>query len=566
MAARVTRAPHSDVTRVRAPSEPPLIEPSRFELSRIDPSRTRAHMERITSPAGLFVCAAFVITLLPVTSIIHDPDFWWHLRAGQLILAHGGLLATDPFTFTVPTHAWTMHEWLTEVFFAAANSAAGLGLIVLVLSLVTWVGIGCIGLRAALRHPNRFVLGLGLLLTAVAGYPIWGPRVQMVTFCFAALTLLLVERHIVRGGRLVWVLVPLYLLWSNLHSGFIIGLGFIALVLVAEVAGRWFAMPDPAPVSRLRTLLLVLLACTAVSLINPNGPAILVYAFLTQGSGAQQTLILEWHSPSFQDWVVMPFGLMLLSLIALIAINRRLRARDAALLAAGVALSLQSVRHIAIFLAAAAPLWIEQASLAAKRLHWRPRKRPLPSLRFRVVVFIALIGGLLAGYGAGRLAPAMQQQPNTLTYAQQYPVCAARWLAQAPEPLRIFNQYGEGGYLADTLSAKGDKIYIFGDAALMGDALLYKYASITSVQPGWSQAIRSSGAQVVLYDANTPLADVMQASPDWVEVYHDPLSVAFVPATGLNSLPLAPAPTSYPPGDPCAQLATSPPNPEAQNQ
>jgi hypothetical protein len=551
MAARIRPARRSESTTLRA-----LLERSRL----------RAQLERITTPAGLFVCAAFVITLLPLTSIIHDPDFWWHLRAGQVILAHGGLLSTDPFTFTVPTHAWTMHEWLTEVFFAAANAAAGLGVIVLVLTLVTWAGIGCIGLRAALRHPNRFVLGVGLLLTAVAGYPIWGPRVQMVTFCFAALTLLLVERHIVRGGHLVWTLVPLYLLWSNLHSGFIIGLGFIALVVIAEAVGTWFATPDPAPAARLRTLLFVLVACTAVSVINPNGPAILAYAFLTQGSGAQQTLILEWHSPSFQDWVVVPFGLMLVSLIALIVVNRRLRARDVALLVAGVALSLQSVRHIAVFLAAAAPLWIEQASLVCKRLHWRSRERALPSLGFRVVVFVALIGGLAGGYTAGRLVPVMQQEPNTLTYAQQYPVCAARWLAQAPEPLRIFNQYGEGGYLADTLSAKGDKIYIFGDAALMGDALLYKYAGITSVQPGWSEAIRSSGAQIVLYDVNTPLADVMQASPQWVEVYHDPLSVAFVPADDLASLRLPPVPASYPRGDPCAQLATSPPNPDAQNR
>src|SRR5262249_50703013 len=152
-----------------------------------------------------------------------------------------------------------------------------------------------------------------------------------------ALTLLLVERHLVRGGRSVWLLVPLYLVWSNLHSGFVIGLGFIALVVVAELVGRRFTMPDPAAPSRLRTLLLVLLACTAVSMINPNGPAILAYAFFTQGSGAQQTLILEWHSPSFQDLVVVPFGLMLLSLIAMVAVNRRLRARDAALALAGTA-------------------------------------------------------------------------------------------------------------------------------------------------------------------------------------------------------------------------------------
>ena len=529
--------------------------------------RLRLLLEGATSPSGLFLSAALVILLLPITSIIHDPDFWWHLRAGQLILAHGGLLGTDPFTFTVPGHAWTMHEWLTEVSYAVLQSATGLGVIVLLLSLITWCGIACLGLRASLRHPNRAILGVGLLLTAVAGYPIWGPRVQMVTFCLAALTLLLVERHIVRGGRLVWLLVPLYLLWSNLHSGFIIGLGFIALVLVAELVGRWFSMPDPAATSRLRTLLFVLLACTAVSMINPNGPAILAYAFFTQGSGAQQTLILEWHSPDFQDLVVVPFGIMLVSLVAMVAVNRRLRARDAALVLTGTALSLQSVRHIAIFLAAAAPVWIDQANMLWTRLRGSrtvvPRR--LPSFGLRLIVFAGIVGGLLAGYASGRLVPAMAVQQNSLVYAQTYPVCAARWLAESSQPLRIFNQYGEGGYLAGALSAKGDKIYIFGDAALMGDDMLYKYAAITSVQPGWSQSILNSGAQVVLYDANTPLADVMEASPQWVEVYHDPLSVAFIPVSELGHINLPAQPTSYPAGDPCGTLTTSSTNIGAQN-
>ena len=496
-----------------------------------------------------------------MTSIIHDPDFWWHLRAGQLILAHGSLLGTDPFTYTAATHQWTMHEWLTEVLFALLQRAGGLGVIVLLLSVVTWLGLLCLALRARLRDPSRLALGAGILLAAVAGYPIWGPRVQMVTFCFAALTLLLAERHIVRGGRAIWLLVPLYVVWSNLHSGFILGLGFLAVIVIAELAGRLLRFPMTVPPARVRTLALVLLACTAVSMINPNGPAILLYAFLTQGSGAQQSLILEWHSPSFQDWVVIPFGLMLLSLVALVVVNRRIRARDAALALVGIALSLQSARHIAVFLAAATPIWIDQASLLLQRRARtrRPRQRALPSLQFRVVTFVTLMGALLVVYGAIRLVPAMRVQPNTLVYAQDYPVCAARWLAQSPQPLNIFNQYGEGGYLADELSAKGDKVFIFGDAALMGDPLLYTYAGVTAVQPGWDATIRNSGTDIVLYDNGTPLANAMEASTRWVKVYQDPFSVAFVASDRLAQVQakLAPVPASYPAGDVCAQLKTS---------
>jgi hypothetical protein len=520
-------------------------------------ARSRQWLEELVSPGGLFISAIMILALFPVTSIIRDPDFWWHLRAGQLIVDNGALLGTDPFTYTVSSHAWTMHEWLSEVFFAVVQRAGGLGPIVLVLSIVTWIGLVCILLRAAMRAPNRFVLGMGMLLAVIAGYPIWGPRVQMVPFCFSALTLLLVERHLVRGGRAIWLLVPIFLVWSNLHSGFIIGLGFIAVVIVAELAGRRFGLPDNASPARVRLLIPVLAACAVISMVNPNGPGILLYAFQTQTSAAQQALILEWHSPDFHDWVVVPFGIMLVSLVALITANRHLRARDAALVLVTAALALQSVRHIALFVAAATPVWIDQANLLLQRRRGRAvQRRPgsMPPLRLRVLTFAALAITLLSAFVAGRLAPAMRTQQGALVYAQEFPVCATRWLAAAHRPLNIFNQYGEGGFLSYQLSSKGDKVFVFGDAALMGDALLYRYAAVEAVQPSWDSIIRGAGTDIVLFDTGTPLANMMAHSTRWVSVYQDPLSVAFVPVDKLHTLNLPPVPTSYPAGDPCSQL------------
>src|ERR1700722_2563711 len=238
----------------------------------------RERLDSLTTPSGLFIAAVLVIMALPVTRTIQDPDFWWHLRAGQLIIQHAGLLGNDPFTYTVANHHWTMHEWLNEVLFAVEFAVGGLGLIVLVLCTVTWLGLFAIMQRARLRNPGRGVLGLGMLIAVVAGFPIWGPRVQMITFAFSALTLFLVERYMVRGGTAMWLLVPLFVLWSNLHGEFVVGLGFIVVILVAELVGDRLRMPGGAPRSRLLPLLYLLIACTAVSMINLNGPTILFYA------------------------------------------------------------------------------------------------------------------------------------------------------------------------------------------------------------------------------------------------------------------------------------------------
>jgi len=536
----------------------------------------RARLDSMTAPSGLFIAAVLVIMALPVTRSIQDPDFWWHLRAGQLIIQHGGLLGNDPFTYTVANHHWTMHEWLNEVFFAVEYAIGGLGLIVLILSAVTWLGLLAVMQKARLRHPGRGVLGLGMLIAVVAGFPIWGPRVQMITFAFSALTLFLVERHLVKGGKAMWLLVPLFVLWSNLHGEFVIGLGFMAVILIAELIGERLHMPDPALRSRLLPVLYVLLACTAVSMINLNGPGILFYAAGTQASSAQQSLIEEWFSPSFHDWEVLVYGVMLLSLAMLIVFNRRIRARDVALVLVTTTLSLQSARHIELIVAAATPVYIDQLALATPRLRAalrrlrrapaaaRTRTRVQPPLLFRLTACTLLLAGLGGVYVAW-LVPKMQLQPYSLTYAQEFPVCAAQWLSEAPQPLKIFNQYGEGGYLAYALSSHGDKVFIFGDAALMGDQMLLTYARVETVTPGWDAVIRNAGTDIVLYDNNTPLADVMEHAAGWTKVYQDGLSVAFVPTDKLASLHLPPVP-DWAPGSVCARQAKATPNPGVQNQ
>jgi hypothetical protein len=176
----------------------------------------------------------------------------------------------------------------------------------------------------------------------------------------------------------------------------------------------------------------------------------------------------------------------------------------------------------------------------------------------RVVSWVALCGALLAVYVGSRLVPAMQTREDSLSYAQDFPVCAARWLAADPLPLRIFNQYGEGGYLANRLSAKGDRVYIFGDAALMGDALLYSYGDVESVTPRWDTTIRSAGTDVVLFDTGAPLTNVMLHARDWVEVYTDAHNTAFAPRERVAALQLPPQPSFTTPGDVCTRLAQTP--------
>jgi len=59
----------------------------------------------VEHPGGTAGRRRLLITAIAVTSAITDPDFWWHLQTGQLLIAnHLQVLGHDPYTYTVASH------------------------------------------------------------------------------------------------------------------------------------------------------------------------------------------------------------------------------------------------------------------------------------------------------------------------------------------------------------------------------------------------------------------------------------------------------------------------------
>jgi len=73
----------------------------------------QAWVERLPSPFWIFTLAlAGVLVGITVTKGVQDPDFFWHITAGQWIAQHGQVPNTDPFSFTWAGKPWVPIEWL----------------------------------------------------------------------------------------------------------------------------------------------------------------------------------------------------------------------------------------------------------------------------------------------------------------------------------------------------------------------------------------------------------------------------------------------------------------------
>jgi hypothetical protein len=191
---------------------------------------------------------------------------------------------------------------------------------------------------------------------------------------------------------------------------------------------------------------------------------------------------------------------------------------------AALGLALESARNIAIFVAACTPILIVNWSEAWEALRasrgWNPTPVP-PTRVFAAVTVIALL--LIAGVVGFRVATALGRQASDT--ARDYPVGAADYLAAHPEVgTRMYNQYGWGGYLANRFYPDPDRrVFIFGEASVMGDSFLQQYQDVQTLRTDWTQVLDRYGVDYVVYNRHEALTNVLEALPDqWdCTVYRD---------------------------------------------
>jgi len=167
--------------------------------------------------------------------------------------------------------------------------------------------------------------------------------------------------------------------------------------------------------------------------------------------------------------------------------------------------------------------WWREFAAARKWTYGLPPRRLFAVITAIVLIFIALITTVRV---ANNVSPAHQQSMDV----ESYPVAAADWLAAHPEVgTRMYNQYGWGGYLANRFYPDPKRrVFIFGEAALMGDQLLNEYQDVQTLRPDWKQVLDKYGVDYIVYNKDAALSNVLATQSDWTLVYQDRVAVIYV--------------------------------------
>lgn len=197
-------------------------------------NRPESHHREFSIGFGtvLFICLFVILLAAGRSRFFKDPGTFWHVRAGELMLDSRSLLTSDPFSYTFGGQPWTPFEWLGEIVMAGIFRTGGFDFLLLAAATLIAGTYACLGSRIA-RSGLHWAVAIcltGLAMAAAASH--FHIRPHLVTAALLALTVCSLSA--VEAGRssirsLVW-LVPVFIIWSNIHGGVMGGIATVGIV------------------------------------------------------------------------------------------------------------------------------------------------------------------------------------------------------------------------------------------------------------------------------------------------------------------------------------------------
>jgi hypothetical protein len=476
-------------------------------------------------------------------TLLGDGDTGWHIRTGEWILAHRQVPHTDLFSFSRPNAPWFAWEWLWDVVFAMLHRSAGMAAVViaslLVICLTTLVSF-----RLVRRSCDNGLVAIAVTLLATGACSIhWLARPHLFTLLFFVITLHITDRAAEgRTSLLVW-LVPLTLLWTNIHGGFFVVLLVLGCYIGSDLLNAAIE-PDPAQrtafLRSVKPWLAAALGCAVVTLINPYGWQLHkhVVDYITDPYQLQH--ISEFQAMNFHSPVVVYFEpMMVLALLTAFWDAGHRRFANVFMTLGWLHLALVAQRNLPLFAIATGPLLARGIVAAinsvksAGAARWTSRAAGwfntatsqfeetdrLWRTHLVSILPMVLIGALL-------LAPKPAGAKFISTYDPAvYPETAMPVL-QSPGTHRIFAMDQWGDYLIYRLYPS-KRVFIDGRSDFYGDAFGEKYLDLINVQYDWEEILDKYSIDTILISPKDALTSTLKISRDWRVVHDDGVAVVF---------------------------------------
>jgi len=453
-----------------------------------------------------------------------EGDTWWHLAVGARILRTHAWPTHDIYSFTALGSPWIDYEWLGDLVLDLFWKHGGLQGLMIFITLFAGIIMGLLYYYASSRSRNSKAAFVACALLLPLASLQFTTRPQVLGYAFLIVTLICLEKF--RQGRpgFLWLLPFVFWLWVNTHGTFVLGFLILGVCWAGGLRefrfGRIYAKRWTD--AQRRQLELAFLLCLIASILTPYGTQLAAYPLKMFSS---QHLIVqtiqEWQPIDLSQFYGKFFlGLLILFWLGLATSSLEYRVEDFLLLAFATAETFMHARFLLLFVPVFAPLAAEMLA------RWVPKYQPAKDHYALNFVLMALITfGIVKSFSSSRVIGRQLEQ--------KVPTRAVPFLKEHPKLGRMFNDADWGSYLIFALGPSR-KVFIDGRYDIYEySGVLSDYLSITGLSPNTFFLLKKYGADSCLIPRGSPLATLLATSPEWKEVYHDPISVIFA-RTGKN--------------------------------
>ena len=440
---------------------------------------------------------------------IGDANTGLHVRTGDYVLAHHWVPTQDLFSYSKPHQTWYAFEWLSCTIYAAIHRSFGLAGIV-ALSAVMVVLLPFLWLRDSLARGATPLLALPVVFVGFRAASIhYLARPHLFTLFLFSVAVAMIEHDRRRGGRLVWLLVPLTILWTNLHGGFVILLVYLGVLVAGSLAERNL-------VAAKRYALLTAL-CAVASLVNPYGYRLHLHIIQFLGSSWLANMVQEYAPVTAyhgDDRVNCYFGLLAIGVVcAGLLLRRRRFVEPLWIVVLGYA-AFHSARHIPIFVIATVP--IISTVLTPVWKGWVSGFANSSTLRVVDSIFDSMTPqfGRVSLWALPVLSLILVSDLPKEFPRSEYPIALMERNRNVLAQSRLYSTDHWSDYLVYRYYPE-QLVFVDGRSDFFGQAIGEDYLSVFEAEPNWRAIVERWRFNAMLLPEKSRIARAIGSSPDW---------------------------------------------------
>ncbi|MBI5085737.1 MAG: hypothetical protein HZB13_14200, partial [Acidobacteria bacterium] len=353
-------------------------------------------------------------------------------------------------------------------------------------------------------------------------------RPHLWTMVLVAACAWLIQRDLRQHTRWIWALVPLTVVWTNLHGGW---LALVAILGIVSAGSAIETLLGQSSWITVRRYAFLAAACLAASLINPFTWHLHAHMAEYLTVDWIKDLIGEFKSPTFRAENMKQYELILLVSIA--ASGAALLRRNFVgplLVLFWAHSSLVSARHIPLFVAISLPFLAEELTRLWTSWTATAKKSSVPGI----------LGALAAESQAGIGRASVWAVLPFIVVAS--PLLALPWPKDFPPsrfPIKMVEKHAEllvrsrvyaedqwADYLIYRLSPR-QKVFFDGRSDFYGEQISREYCMLMNGTHRWKELMAKYDFNAVLIRPDWPLASLLKEQPGWRVVDDDTKAILF---------------------------------------